>query len=102
MPVRDEAAFHLAVLGNAAAEVHRVATARGLLGLAAAILRRRRRGSSADQHEDQQKLASHDLPSWRFRRPVGPGAVSPKNAANAPIVHMPAMLVTASVAGASF
>src|SRR5712691_5856119 len=78
MPMGDEAALHLAIVGNAAAEMHRVAAARGLFRLAATILGGCSRGRSGGQRDDQDEHASHDLPFWlRFRRRIGPGAVPP-------------------------
>src|SRR5438067_13906955 len=70
--VRCEAIAHLEAVGDAAAEMHRVATARGLLVLAAAILGECRRGASRNQRANKDELSSHDLPFWlRFRRLVG-------------------------------
>jgi len=86
MPMGDEAAFYLGVVGNAAAEMHRVAAARGLFRLTAPILRECRRGRSADQRDNQDELASHDMPFWlRFRRLIGPGAVPPNVDAPLPV-----------------
>src|SRR5205823_8866577 len=102
MSMRHEAAFHLVVVGNAAAEMYRVAAARGLLFPATPVLSKSGRGRGGDQRDNQDKLASHDGPFWlRFRRPMGPGAVPPKQAANTPTVEIPPPTAAASVTAAS-
>ncbi len=93
MPMGDEAAFYLGVVGNAAAEMHRVAAARGLFRLTAPILRECRRGRSADQRDNQDELASHDMPFWlRFRRLIGPGAVPPNVDTPSRFARMPSRM----------
>ena len=86
MSMRHEAAFHLVVVGNAAAEMYRVAAARGLLFPATPVLSKSGRGRGGDQRDNQDELASHDMPFWlRFRRLIGPGAVPPNVDAPLPV-----------------